>query len=55
LLQAVADGSIPPGTRVVCTVTGNGLKDPGWAVDGAPQPVIVPVDAHAAAERLGLA
>ncbi|MEU1697382.1 threonine synthase, partial [Streptomyces hirsutus] len=31
-----------PGQRIVCTVTGNGLKDPDWAVAGAPQPVTVP-------------
>ena len=24
--------------RVVCTVTGHGLKDPQWAIDGAPAP-----------------
>lgn len=55
LLQAVADGSIPPGTRVVCTVTGNGLKDPEWAILGAATPSIVPVDTTAAAVALGLA
>ena len=38
-----------------CTVTGNGLKDPDWAVAGAPKPVTVPVDADAAAASLGLA
>ncbi|CAM5608943.1 Threonine synthase OS=Streptomyces rimosus subsp. rimosus (strain ATCC / DSM 40260 / JCM 4667/ NRRL 2234) OX=1265868 GN=SRIM_028055 PE=3 SV=1 [Streptomyces rimosus subsp. rimosus] len=48
-------GKVDPGQRIVCTVTGNGLKDPDWAVAGAPQPVTVPVDADAAAERLGLA
>ena len=42
------------GQKIVCTVTGNGLKDPDWAVAGAPQPVTVPVDAVAAAEKLGL-
>ncbi|SCK11314.1 threonine synthase [Streptomyces sp. WMMB 714] len=55
LLQAAEQGQLEPGQRVVCTVTGNGLKDPDWAVAGAPQPVIVPIDADAAAERLGLA
>ncbi|MCT2592372.1 threonine synthase [Streptomyces sp. N2-109] len=55
LLQAVEQGKVDPGQRIVCTVTGNGLKDPDWAVAGAPQPVTVPVDADAAAERLGLA
>jgi len=55
LLQAAEQKKLEPGQRVVCTVTGNGLKDPDWAVAGAPQPVTVPIDADAAAERLGLA
>lgn len=55
LLQAAEQGKVDPGQRIVCTVTGNGLKDPDWAVAGAPQPVTVPIDADAAAERLGLA
>jgi threonine synthase len=48
------DGRIPSGSTVVCTVTGNGLKDPDWAISGAPKPVTVPVDGHAAAVQLGL-
>ncbi|MCK1797483.1 threonine synthase [Streptomyces sp. XM4193] len=55
LLKAAQEGKVDPGQRIVCTVTGNGLKDPDWAVAGAPQPVTVPVDSAAAAERLGLA
>ncbi|WP_377269382.1 threonine synthase [Peterkaempfera sp. SMS 1(5)a] len=54
LLHAAERGLVDPGQRIVCTVTGNGLKDPDWAVMGAPQPLVVPVDADAAAERLGL-
>ena len=42
-------------TTVVCTVTGNGLKDPEWAIAGAPQPTKVQVDAYSAAVQLGLA
>ena len=55
LLKAAEQGQLDPGQRVVCTVTGNGLKDPDWAVAGAPRPVTVPVDADAAAAKLGLA
>ncbi|UED84036.1 threonine synthase [Streptomyces profundus] len=55
LLKSAERGLLDRGQRVVCTVTGNGLKDPDWAVAGAPRPVVVPVDADAAAERLGLA
>jgi threonine synthase len=55
LLMTASDGRLPAGSTVVCTVTGNGLKDPEWAISGAPKPITVPVDAHAAAMRLGLA
>jgi threonine synthase len=55
LLAAHEAGLVPPGADVVCTVTGNGLKDPDWAIAGAPKPVTVPASAEAAAEALGLA
>ncbi|HEX3965609.1 MAG TPA: threonine synthase [Trebonia sp.] len=55
LLKASAAGLIPAGSRVVCTVTGNGLKDPDWALSGAPAPTTVQADAAAAAAALGLA
>ena len=55
LLQAHAAGMLTPGSRVVCTVTGNGLKDPEWAISGAPKPVTVAATAEAAAAALGLA
>ncbi|TFV68819.1 threonine synthase [Blastococcus sp. CT_GayMR20] len=54
LLQVAAAGELEPGRRIVCTVTGNGLKDPEWAISGAPAPVTIPVDAAAAAAQLGL-
>ena len=54
LLKTHADGRLPAGATVVCTVTGNGLKDPEWAISGAPKPLTVPVDAYAAAVSLGL-
>ncbi|MBB4933740.1 threonine synthase [Lipingzhangella halophila] len=55
LMQAVTSGQIERGQRVVCTVTGNGLKDPDWALAGASSATTVPVDAHSAATALGLA
>jgi threonine synthase len=55
LLKASAGGQIPAGSRVVCTITGNGLKDPDWALSGAPAPATIPADATAAATALGLA
>ena len=54
-LNAVRDGLVAPGERVVCTVTGHGLKDPDWAISGAAKPTAVPVDAKIAAAKLGLA
>ncbi len=54
LLQAQAAGLVEPGARVVCTVTGNGLKDPEWAISGAPKPVTIANSASAAAAALGL-
>jgi threonine synthase len=55
LLLARENDWLSAGLQVVCTVTGNGLKDPEWAIAGAPKPVTVPVDAGAAAAHLGLA
>ncbi len=54
LLQAHAAGLLTPGSRLVCTVTGNGLKDPEWAISGAPKPVTVAPTAEATAAALGL-
>ena len=54
LLAASARGEIPAGSRVVCTITGNGLKDPDWALSGAPSPATIPADTAAAALALGL-
>ena len=54
LLQAHEMGLLEPGQRVVCTVTGNGLKDPDWAIAGAPKPVTVAASVDAAAAALGL-
>jgi threonine synthase len=54
LLQAQRNGSLATGLQVVCTVTGNGLKDPEWAIAGAPAPVTIPNDVAAAAAALQL-
>jgi threonine synthase len=54
LLQASEQGVVARGAKVVCTVTGNGLKDPDWAISGAPAPTTIKVDAHSAASELGL-
>jgi threonine synthase len=54
LLKSHGAGLLDPGQTVVCTVTGHGLKDPEWAISGAPTPRAIEVDAHAAAVALGL-
>lgn len=54
LLASAANGTVPAGATVVCTVTGHGLKDPDWAVSTAPRPETIPVDAAVAARSLGL-
>ncbi|SDT77206.1 threonine synthase [Actinoplanes derwentensis] len=55
LLQQAAAGQIPAGSRVVCTVTGHGLKDPEWAISTAPSPTVIANDALLAAKALDLA
>jgi threonine synthase len=54
LLRASKDGIVAPGSVVVCTITGTGLKDPDSAMAGLPEPEVVGVDAEAAAAALGL-
>ncbi len=55
VLKMHSTGQLDPGQVIVCTLTGNGLKDPQWALEGAADPVVVPVDVAAAARALGLA
>ena len=55
LLKMKQAGRLDPGQAIVVTLTGNGLKDPQWALDSAPEPIVVPVDVTAAARALGLA
>jgi threonine synthase len=54
LLQLAAEGALTHGSSVVCVLTGNGLKDPEWAIAGASQPATVPVEPAAVAAELGL-
>ncbi len=54
IIKKHAAGQLDPGQTIVCTLTGNGLKDPQWALDSASDPVVVPVEAEAAARVLGL-
>jgi threonine synthase len=54
LIRKHAAGELDPGQRIVATLTGNGLKDPQWALENAQEPVVIPVDVAAAARALGL-
>lgn len=54
LLKKASRGEVPKNAIITCTVTGNGLKDTQWALKDAQDPTVVPVDAHKAAETLGL-
>lgn len=55
LLQAAAAGQVPAGAKIVCTVTGNGLKDTATALGGykISSEVIAPT-LEAAVDVLGL-
>ncbi|MCF8530858.1 MAG: threonine synthase [Candidatus Nanopelagicales bacterium] len=55
LLKAHAAGLVPADSLITCTLTGNGLKDPQWALEGSQSPRVIPVDADRAARELGLA
>ncbi|CAM3792937.1 threonine synthase [Occultella aeris] len=55
LLVRAQAGDVPGGAQVVCTVTGNGLKDTATALgDTVIEPRVIGVDVDAAARALGL-
>ncbi|MCX6482380.1 MAG: threonine synthase [Mycobacterium sp.] len=54
LLKAAEDGWVRPGSTVVCTVTGHGLKDPDTALRDVPPVTALPVDPAAVVAALGL-
>jgi len=39
-LRDIRNGKIPPGSRIVCTLTGHGLKDPDTAIKQSTEPVL---------------
>ncbi len=53
LLMLKEKNDLPKDKVIVITVTGNGLKDPHWALEGAKDPIKVSVDADSAAKALG--
>jgi threonine synthase len=54
LRVAVRDGTVAPGTSVVCVLTGNGLKDAGTAAAGSRAPTPIDGDMASIAAALGL-
>lgn len=54
LRQMAGEGRIPAGSTVTCVLTGHGLKDPDWAIAGAPRPKLVPADIDAILTELAL-
>ncbi|HZA10734.1 threonine synthase [Mycobacterium sp.] len=54
LLRSIEDGWVQRGSTVVCTVTGNGLKDPDTALRDMPEVTPIPVDPVAVVTSLGL-
>ncbi|MQA08123.1 MAG: threonine synthase [Pseudonocardiaceae bacterium] len=54
LLATAEDGRLPAGSLVVCTVTGNGLKDPSTALENNIEIEPLPVDPDAVATALEL-
>lgn len=59
LIKKKSEGKLPSGKKIIITVTGNGLKDVQWILDGVSEghgaPIVIPVDAQRAAEVIGLA
>lgn len=55
LLAVAADGRLPRGSLVVCTVTGHGLKDPDTALHQHPHAEPIPADPSAVAAAMELA
>ena len=59
LIKKKSEGKLPSGKKIVITVTGNGLKDVQWILDGVSEghgaPIVIPANAQRAAEVIGLA
>jgi threonine synthase len=53
LLRLASQGRLDAGRTVVCVLTGHGLKDPDWAIAGAPPPPLVQPEVDQVAAALG--
>jgi threonine synthase len=54
LRQMKLQGALPLGATVACVLTGHGLKDPDWAIAGAPRPRLVPAEVEPILTELDL-
>lgn len=54
LIKGSEAGKLESGMKVVCTITGNGLKDPAWALENAPEPVAIKAEISAVVAEMGL-
>lgn len=54
LLKTAADGRLPKGAVVVCTVTGHGLKDPDTALQAMTNPTVIEPTSEAVAAALDI-
>lgn len=53
-IRDIKSGKIPEGSKVVCTLTGNGLKDPDTAIAQCKNAVLMTIDATLAAVKDGI-
>ncbi|MFT5042872.1 MAG: threonine synthase [Hyphomicrobiaceae bacterium] len=54
LIKLVAAGEIPKGARVVCTLTGHGLKDPSNAIENCAKPIRVKPELEIVLDVMGI-
>jgi len=54
LLKSKKAGLIPDGSKVVCILTGHGLKDPDNAIKQGTKPTFIPCKVEEIAKRLGI-
>jgi threonine synthase len=54
LVKSVKAGRFEPGSTLVLTLTGHGLKDPDTALESSTRPTSVPPSVHAVLAQLGL-
>ncbi len=53
-IRDIKSGKIPEGSKIVCTLTGNGLKDPDTAIGQCKNAIMTTIDANLAAVKDGI-